>query len=180
MAKENVKHETNVVEVKSSRFSHEVMNALHQGSASLVMIAQTPVVLPIKFKAGDTLTSAQASALQAAFVRQYRNNTEAKVKAKGAMTSEAIANGFASYEPSVGDDSLLSQAAGRLIDAMASEQGKSPAVGDVREALIAKAIASTKARERLWTFVETLIAEASVAKVKGEKKNATTASDLDL
>lgn len=94
------------------------MDANVSGNTVTVEIADMEVTLPVKFTAGQTLTEAQATVLDVAYQRQFRNNqnalaksraeayakatTEAERNAKAPLSAMDIAALYTDYEPNVG------------------------------------------------------------------------------
>lgn len=155
--------------------------ALVTGASQLVAIAGVPVILPVKFKAGDKMTEADAKVLQAAHVRQWRNNKEAENKASVAkgqpsMTSEAVAKGFETYAPGVGDDSLLHDAADRVLEGILNGQAMA---GDERAKAVQNVLHSAKkaTQDKLWAAVNEIVAEAATRQ-RGAAKTKVTADKL--
>lgn len=122
------------------------------GGSVKLSIAGLDVVLPVKFRAGQSLTENQAKILDAAYQRQFTNNQAANAKAradrfaKAKTDAERAANAslsasemaaiYADYEPAVGDTirtdmltRLRQEAAWRVWVAMVTEHNESVKTG---------------------------------------------------
>lgn len=156
--------------------THALDSAI-KGETMLVLIAHTPVNLTPKAKVGDTLSEQLVRAANVMCVRQFKNNIEARVKSKGAMTANDIAKAWEAYQPDVSVDSLLEEAALRVGLNILGKSAKD-VNAETRSAIVAKVLANTKHKGAILTMISTLVEESKVEKPKGEKAAALDLSSL--
>lgn len=143
------------------------------GRKELVIIDHQPTALKVKWGAGHVANEQEARKIQRACVAQFKNNQEAKSKAKpGSVTTESMARDWETYLPDVGDDNNVLVVAAKAFMKERCTQEKAPLLtGEQLTNFIAMAIATqvAKYKTRLWHHVDEVIAEGRIVKERATK-----------